>query len=108
MNETVTISIMGKLHKVPANLTIMRAMEYAGYKLLRGCGCRGGFCGACATVFRIPGDYKLHVALACQETVKDGIFIAQIPAYPSLKQTYDITRLRPEMQSIVYPYPTTY
>jgi len=108
MDETVTISIMGKKHKVPASLTIMRAMEYAGYKLLRGCGCRGGFCGACATVYRLPGDYKLKVALACQETVKDGMYITQIPAYPSIKQTYDITKLRPEAQTILYYYPTTY
>jgi len=108
MSETVTISIMGKPHKVPANLTIMKAMEYAGYKLLRGCGCRGGFCGACATVYRLPGDYRLFVALACQEVVRDGMFIAQIPVYPSLKETYDITKMRPEPQSILALYPVTY
>ena len=31
---------------MPEDLTIMNAMEYAGYRLVRGCGCRHGFCGA--------------------------------------------------------------
>ena len=29
---------------MPEDLTIMNAMEYAGYRLVRGCGCRHGFC----------------------------------------------------------------
>ena len=40
--------------KSQQTLTIMRAMEYAGYQLVRGCGCRNGFCGACATI--VPGE----------------------------------------------------
>ena len=48
---------------VPGNLTIMRAMEYAGYQLVRGCGCRNGFCGACATIYRIKGDRELKTCL---------------------------------------------
>lgn len=44
MNE-VTVFIMGKGYRVPAGLTIMKAMEYAGYRLTRGCGCRGGTAG---------------------------------------------------------------
>ena len=42
----VDIYIMGKRYEVPESLTIMKAMEYAGYRLIRGCGCRSGFCGA--------------------------------------------------------------
>ena len=45
----IPVYVMGKRYMVPPSLTIMKAMEYAGYRLLRGCGCRGGFCGACAT-----------------------------------------------------------
>ena len=41
--EMVSVYIMGKEYRVPAELTIMKAMEYAGYKLVRGAGCRGGF-----------------------------------------------------------------
>ena len=40
-----TIYLFGKKYEVPAELTIMNAMEYAGYQLVRGCGCRNGFCG---------------------------------------------------------------
>ena len=56
MSEMVNVFLFGKKYSVPSNLTIMRAMEYAGYQLVRGCGCRNGFCGACATLYRIKGD----------------------------------------------------
>jgi formate hydrogenlyase subunit 6/NADH:ubiquinone oxidoreductase subunit I len=94
--KTVTIHLMGKRHEVPANLTIMKAMEYAGHQFRRGAGCRGGFCGACATIYRTKGSYKLQGALACQKMVEDGMVIAQIPFSPSVKKTYDITELKPE------------
>ena len=45
--ELVEVFLLGKQYTVPAELTIMDAMEYAGYKLVRGCGCRSGFCGGC-------------------------------------------------------------
>jgi len=42
----VNVYLFGKKYEVPESLTIMEAMEYAGYQLVRGCGCRNGFCGA--------------------------------------------------------------
>ena len=39
MESMVNIYLYGKKYAVPSNLTIMRAMEYAGYQLKRGCGC---------------------------------------------------------------------
>ena len=36
--NTVDIYLFGKKYTVPDDLTIMRAMEYAGYQLVRGCG----------------------------------------------------------------------
>lgn len=39
MQEMVNVYFFGKKYSVPADLTIMTAMEYAGYKLVRGCGC---------------------------------------------------------------------
>jgi len=40
MEQMVNVFVMGKKYEVPASLTIMKALEYAGYKLVRGCGCR--------------------------------------------------------------------
>ncbi|MCP4715923.1 MAG: 4Fe-4S dicluster domain-containing protein [Deltaproteobacteria bacterium] len=81
--DMVPIFIMGKRYEVPDGLTIMKAMEYAGYKFIRGCGCRGGICGACGTVYRKPDDYKIYSALACQTTVEPNMHLTQIPFYPA-------------------------
>jgi succinate dehydrogenase/fumarate reductase-like Fe-S protein len=104
-DEMVEVFIMGKSYTVPASLTIMKAMEYAGYKLVRGVGCREGFCGACGTVFRRPGDYKLYSGLACQTLVEDGMVLAQIPAFPAEKAEYDVRELEPNASSILRYYP---
>ena len=87
--DLVPIFVMGKRYDVPSSLTIQKAMEYAGYQLIRGCGCRGGICGACGTVYRFPGGYKIEVGLACQTLVQPYMYLAQIPfflvkAYPEL------------------------
>ena len=68
----VNVYFFGKKYSVPADLTIMTAMEYAGYTLKRGCGCRHGFCGACATIYRIKGQNELKTCLACQTQVEEG------------------------------------
>ena len=65
MENMVTVFLFGKKYEVPDSLTIMEAMEYSGYQLVRGCGCRNGFCGACATIYRIKGDRELKACLAC-------------------------------------------
>src|SRR4030065_1423323 len=64
--KMIPIYIMGREYVVPETLTIMKAIEYAGYQYVRGCGCRGGICGACGTFYRFLGDYKLKTGLACQ------------------------------------------
>jgi len=55
----VRVQIMGESFEVPEGSTIIMAMEYAGYQLKRGIGCREGFCGACATLYREKNDYKI-------------------------------------------------
>lgn len=104
----VNVYLMGKRYEVPAGLTIMSAMEYAGYKLVRGCGCRNGFCGACATVYRIKGERELHAALACQTTVQDNMYIATLPFFPLEKQVYDINKIKPDAQIMMQLYPEIY
>ncbi len=101
----VDIYIMGKRYKVPANLTIMKAMEYAGYKLIRGVGCRAGFCGACATVYRTKDDYRLKIGLACQTVIEPGMYIAQIPFFPVKRADYRLDELEPTFETLVKLYP---
>lgn len=106
--EMVNIYVMGKKYLVPDSLTIMHAMEYAGYQLVRGCGCRAGFCGACATVFRIHGDYDLKVGLACQTKVEPEMYLTQIPFFPAQKSEYNLQELRPTAEQITQFYPEIY
>lgn len=101
----IPVFIMGKQYMVPAGLTIMKAMEYAGYRLVRGVGCRGGFCGACATAYRIRGDPKLYFGLACQTMVQPNMYLAQLPFFPARRATYDITQLEPTPTTLFSLYP---
>ncbi len=103
--EMIPIFIMGKMYMVPPSLTIMKAMEYAGYQLVRGVGCRGGFCGACATVYRLPGDYRLQVGLACQTLIEPGMYLAQIPFYPAHRAEYQLEDLDATFGSLAKTYP---
>ncbi|MDD2696227.1 MAG: 4Fe-4S dicluster domain-containing protein [Anaerolineales bacterium] len=103
--ELIPIYIMGKRYDVPASLTIMKAMEWAGYTLVRGVGCRGGFCGACATVYRIKDDPKLYFGLACQTVVQPEMYLGQIPFFPAKRAVYDITQMQPVAATLFTTYP---
>ena len=103
--KTIPIYIMGKRYDVPDTLTIMKALEYAGYQYIRGCGCRGGVCGACATVYRKAGDYKIRTGLACQTVVEPEMYLTQIPFYPANRASYDFEALEPTPESIYKLYP---
>jgi len=106
-DDLITVQIMERKVQVPASLTILKALEYAGYKLTHGVGCRAGFCGACGTVFRLPGDPKLNFALACQTVVQDGMYLAQIPFFPGQKPAYEVMDLTPDAQAILEIFPET-
>ncbi len=101
----IPINVMGRRYMVPDHLTIMTALEYAGFQLLRGCGCRGGVCGACATVYRLPDSYRVEVALACQEIVKPDMFLAQLPFFPQNKAIYNLEEIEPEQGTLAEFYP---
>jgi succinate dehydrogenase/fumarate reductase-like Fe-S protein len=103
--KTIPVYIMGKKYEVPETLTIMKAMEYAGFHFVRGAGCRGGICGACSTVYRKPGDYKLHFGLACQTVVEPNMYLTQIPFYPANRAPYDIEEIEPTPDAIYQLYP---
>ena len=105
VDEKVPIFIMGKKYEVPPSLTIQKALEYAGFQLIRGCGCRGGICGACGTVYRFPDSYRIEVGLACQTVVEPNMYITQIPFFPANKATYDIEKLEPTGSTVMALYP---
>lgn len=101
----IDIYIMGEHHRVPDSLTILQALEYAGYRLVRGVGCRGGFCGACATVYRVNGDYHLKFALACQTKVEPNMQLAMIPFFPAHRPRYRLSELKGTPQEVLDIYP---
>lgn len=103
--EMVPIFVMGERFDVPASLTIQKAMEYAGYQLIRGCGCRGGVCGACGTVYRTPGSYRLEVGLACQTVVQPGMYLTLLPFFPGNRADYDITEMEGTGEEVAELYP---
>jgi heterodisulfide reductase subunit C len=99
------VFIMGKSYKVPTGLTIMKAIEYAGYRFIRSCGCRAGFCGACSTVYRLEGEQKLGFDLACQKLVEDKMYLVQLPFVPATKAEYDLDKLKPTESTLLTFYP---
>ncbi|MFC1970504.1 4Fe-4S dicluster domain-containing protein [Chloroflexota bacterium] len=103
--KMVDIYVMGKHYQVPEGLTIMTALEYCGYKLIRGCGCRSAFCGACATVYNFRNNPTLRYALACQKTVEPDMYLTQIPFFPASKPDYDIDEMEPAGDQILKIYP---
>ena len=108
MEKMVNIFLFGKKYEVPASLTIMTAMEYAGYQLVRGCGCRNGFCGACATIYRIKGQTELKTCLACQTQVEDNMYIATLPFFPLVKKVYDMDKISASESVMMQLYPEIY
>ena len=106
--EKITIFIMGSAYEVPADATIMTAMEYAGYQIKRGAGCREGFCGACGTVYRLPGDFKIYTGLACTKLVEEGMWLAQLPAVPGQKAIYDLEELEANVSTFQKLYPEVF
>ncbi len=106
--KMVTVFIMGEPQEVPEGSTIIMAFEYAGFQLKKGIGCREGFCGACATIYREKGDYKLKGGLGCQTVVSEGMSLAQIPFVPAEKPLYDLNDLTPDISTIKELFPTVF
>jgi succinate dehydrogenase/fumarate reductase-like Fe-S protein len=106
--RTVRVYLMGEAYDVPAGATIVTAMEYAGFQLTRGVGCREGFCGACATLYREAGNFRLRGGLACQTVVTEGMTIAQIPFVPAEKPVYHLEELTASVHTIMQLYPSVF
>ena len=105
VDRMIPVYILGRKYAVPEGLTIQKAMEWAGYRLTRGCGCRGGFCGACATVYRTAGDYRLKVGLACTTLAQPEMHLTTIPFFPAQKALYDLDKIERPAEAVVELYP---
>ncbi len=101
--ELIPVFVMGLEYRVPRGLTILKALEYAGYRMTRGCGCRGGVCGACVTIFRTRDDWRLKTGLACQTVVEPGMQLTQLPYTPAQKALYSIGEAGPLDIRVLYP-----
>ncbi|MDH5700844.1 MAG: (2Fe-2S)-binding protein, partial [Nitrospirota bacterium] len=96
--KMVTVEIEGKPFQVPAGITLIKALWYAGQDVIRGVGCLGGFCGACATYYRTKDDPKVKTCLACSKAVEDGMSFSFMPAFPARKATYNLLELKDPKQ----------
>jgi ferredoxin len=103
--KLIDIYIMGRHCRVPAGLTILTALEHAGYRLVRGCGCRAGFCGACATVYNFRNDPQLRFDLACQKAVEPDMCLVQLPFFPATRAAYSLENLAPLNGTLAGLYP---
>ena len=105
----IPIYLWGKRYLVPEGLTILTATEYAGYQLKRGVGCRGGVCGACATVYRYDGQVKIEVGLSCQTVIEPNMYIAQLPFFPAKRTPYDLDDFKEQcFEKIKEAYPEVF
>jgi len=89
--DFVEIFIMGKKYSIPSELTVQKAMEYAGFQIIRGCGCRGGVCGACVIVYRTPKSTKIQTGLACLTQVQEGMMFEYLNSDNFILTTYEKT-----------------
>jgi len=101
----VDIYIMGRHYQVPEGLTILTALEYCGYRMIRGCGCRAGFCGACATIYNFKNDPQLRYDLACQKTIEPDMYLVQVPFFPAAKAIYNLGEIEPTGEQVLSLYP---
>lgn len=105
-SDMMRVYILGKEYLVPSGLTIMKAIEYSGMRLTHGCGCRGGICGACVTIYRMEEDTKWKFCLACQTDAQDGMHLVQLPYTPNYRAKYDINTTELSQETLLKLYPT--
>ena len=108
-DSRVSIDFMGKTHQVSKDLSLLGALLEIGWDSVKGLGCMGGCCGACAAFYRLSGESHVRSGLACRTPVKDGISFSLAGHYHSPKPTYDLKELENPKQDLfdLYPEVTT-
>jgi len=103
----VTVEVAGVRHRVPAGVTVLQALWYAGIDTLKGAGCLGGACGACTTTYRLADDPATKTGLGCQLTVRDGMALTVYPIDPPEKPRYRMAELDDPAEALFTIYPET-
>jgi len=101
----INVEINGRSCRVPEGLTLIQAMWHAGYEVIRGIGCLGGVCGACAVYYRVPGKHELQSGLACQLLVEEGLSFSLSPNLPVHNPRYHIEKIRDPKQELFQYFP---
>lgn len=108
-SDFVSIDFMGKIYRVSKDLSLLGALVEIGWDSVKGLGCMGGCCGACATLYRLPGETHVQAGLACRIPVKEGISFSFAGQYHSPKPTYNLSEISDPKQALfdVFPEVTT-
>lgn len=105
MGGTVSIEFMGKTYTVSHDVTLLRALLETGWDSVSGMGCLGGCCGACAALYRLPGESHVRTGLACRIPVQDGISFSLAGQYPCPKPIYDLSAIDDPKQALFDLFP---
>lgn len=77
--QRVRFTVLDRAVEVPAGMTLLNALQAAGYDYLKGCGCRMGDCGECAVYYRLPGSAVTLRDFSCEMRVTEGIEVMEVP-----------------------------
>ncbi len=108
MENMVNVYFFGKKYTVPADLTIMTAMEYAGYTLKEAAAAATDSAAPAQPSTESKATDELKTCLACQTQVQEGMYVASIPFFPTDKRLYNIEDLKPNQQVMMELYPEIY
>jgi Fe-S oxidoreductase len=104
---TVEVELHGARHTVPAGVTVLMALWYAGFDTVHGAGCLGGACGACTLSYRLPDGPATRTGLGCQVVVRDGMAVTLLPIDPPQKPRYQMARIDDPAEALFTIYPET-
>ena len=77
--QKVRFTVLNQPVEVPEGMTLLNAMQVAGYDYLKGCGCRMGDCGECAVYYRKPGSAVTLRDFSCEMRVSEGLEVMEVP-----------------------------
>ena len=103
--EKVSINFMGKVYEVSKDLSLMEALMEIGWESVKGLGCMGGACGACAALYRLAGETHVRAGLACRTPATDGISFSFAGYYHSPKPTYEVSEISDPKQALFDFFP---